>query len=46
MNDHITINGGTVIKDSTLIGTTFTTNNNFAHTPAETPQATQPTIDI
>lgn len=39
MNDHITINGGTIIKDSTLIGATFINNNNFAHTPAETPQA-------
>ena len=46
MNDHITLNGGTLIKDSTLIGATFINNNNFAHTPAETPQAAQPTIEI
>lgn len=46
MNDQITLNGGTLIKDSTLIGATFINNNNFAHNPAETPQATQPIIDI
>ena len=41
MNDHIniTINGGNNIMGGTLIGATFINNNNFAHTPAETPQA-------
>lgn len=37
MNDHITINGGTVIKDSTLIGATFINNNNFAQAPHAAP---------
>lgn len=46
MSDHITINGGTVIKDSSLIGATFVTNNNFAHTSAETPQTARPITEI
>lgn len=37
MNDHITLNGGTLIKDCTLIGANFVTHNNFAQTPQAAP---------
>ena len=45
-NINITINGGNNIMGGTLIGATFVTNNNFVHTPAETPQTARPITEI